>query len=661
MQLRSFCPLDCPDACSLALEVSDGRVARVEGSRVNPLTAGFICAKVRRLPEHLYGHDRVLQPAVRSGPKGERAFRPVGWEEALELVARRLREVRERSGGEAILPLCYGGSNGLLTQGSVDERLFRRLGASRLARTVCAAPTSAVARAMYGRMPGVAFEEYEHARLIVLWGCNPAVTGIHLLPYLRAARRRGARLVVVDPRRHRLARQADLHLPVRPGTDVVVALAVARWLFEQGAADEPFLRAQVAEVEEFRARAGRWDLAAAAAVADVDARAIETLARWYADSSPAVIRCGWGVERNRNGGSAAAAVLALPAIAGKFGVRGGGYTLSNSGAFDLDASGAIRAEVPPTRTINMNRLGRALLETDDPPIEALFVYDANPAVTLPNQELVLAGLAREDLFTVVYEQVWTDTARFADVVLPATAFPEHAELRAGYGSMTLQYAPAAVHPPGQARPNYRVFAELCARLGLQRPGDPVEPEELLEAIVGAEVGARLRREGIVQPPAGARPVLMRDVSPRTADGRIHLVPAELDAQAPGGLYAWRPDPASEAAPLALISPATGRTISSTFGQLLEGPARLQMHPHDAAERGLRDGARVRVFNDRGEVHCELAVTRRVRPGVVLLPKGLWLRHTRNGRTGNVLVGDEFTDLAGGATFNDARVQVEALA
>lgn len=661
VETSGHCPLDCPDACSLSVQVRGEVVIGVDGSDRNPLTGGYICAKVRGMPRHMYGPERLVYPAVRDGDKGTGSFRRASWDEALGLVAERLTTAARRYGGESILPFSYGGSNGLLTQDTTDARLFRRLGASRLGRTVCAAPTTAAATGLYGKIQGVAFQDYVHARLIVIWGCNPAVTGIHLLEYVREARRRGARLVVVDPRRNRLARQADLHLPVRPGTDVVLALSIADWLFANGHADRQFLESQVNGVEEFRRRAALWPIERAAEVSGLPSSAIEQLARWYAESNPAVIRSGWGMERNRNGGSAAAAVLALPAVAGKFGVRGGGYTLSNSPlAFRFDPAKAINEPCRATREVNMNHLGRVLASSDDPPIKVLFSYNCNPVAVLPEQSRVMAGLRREDLFTVVFEQVMTETARYADVLLPATTFLEHTEVRAGYGATVLQRATAAVAPLGEARPNYQVFGDLCRAVGLDKPGDVYSAEDLTTAIVGAEFDGQLRRDGIVVADPGDAAVPFVDLLPATGDGKIDLLPQALEDEAPGGMYHYRQDPGTERHPLALISPATSRTVSSTFGQLREGQVPVQMHPDDARERNIRSGDRVRLFNDLGEVHCLAQVTTRVRPGVLSLPKGLWSHNTLNGHTSNTLVSDALTDIGGGACFNDARVQASLL-
>lgn len=657
----SACPLDCPDACSLAVTTDGDRVVSIDGDHRNPLTAGFICAKVRNFDRHARGDARLDAPRVRIGPKGDGQFATVSWEVALELVASRLRAVADTHGGEAILPLCYGGSNGSLTQDAVDARLFRRLRASRLARTVCAAPTGSAAMGLYGKMPGVALPDYEHAALCVLWGCNPSASGIHLVPPLVRARARGAALVVVDPRRTPLARSADLHLAIRPGTDLPVALAIARWLFENGRADLEFLAAHATGVEAFRERAWPWTIERAAAVAEIDPALLERAAAMYADASPAAIRCGWGPERNRNGGSAIAAILALPAIAGKFGVRGGGYTMSNGRALALGDDAVIAEPDVATREINMNQVGRVLTSGRAGGVFALFVYNCNPLATLPDQNAVRRGLLRSDLFTIVFDQVMTDTARYADVVLPATTFLEHDELRSGYGAMAVQRSRPVVPPYREARPNYAVFADLCARLGLERAGDPKDADALVHAVLAdsALPEATLRDLAAGDVAAIPGPIQFVDELPRTADRRIHLLPPDLDAEAGGRLYRYREDPETAAHPLALISPAVARQVSSTFGQLDRRPAALHMHPDDAAARGLADGDRVRVFNDLGEVVCRVAVDGDMRLRVVALAKGLWSHHTENGATANALCPDALADLGGGATFNDARVQVEA--
>ncbi|MEW6323274.1 MAG: molybdopterin-dependent oxidoreductase [Acidobacteriota bacterium] len=657
--VETACPLDCPDSCTLSVALRGGRITRIDGGRLNEVTRGYICSKVRRFHHRVYGDDRLRHPMVRVGPKGEGQFRRVTWDEALDELARRLRETRDAHGGEAILPLSYGGSNGLLTQDLLDAALFRRLGASRLLRTVCAAPTGAANQGLYGKMPSVSYQDYPRAKLIVLWGVNPGVSGIHLVPYIKDARENGAHLVVIDPRATALARQADTHLPVRPGTDLAVALAVHRFLFEDGHADQAFLDAHTTGAERLRERARAWTFERAAEVSGVPAAAIADLARRYAEASPALIRCGWGLERNRNGGSAAAAVLALPAVGGKFGVRGGGFSMSNSGSWDIVRTWQ-RDPEPGTRAINMNQVGRVLTEPDGAPVRLLFVYNCNPAVTLPDQRRVLAGLARDDLYTVVFDQVLTDTAQFADMLLPATTFLEHYDFAKAYGPVSLQLARPVVEPVGESRPNNEVFSALLRRLDLDRPDDPPGEMEAMLAVLDAlppEYAQPLRERWIADAPFGGRPVQFVDVHPRTPDGRVHLCPEPLDREAPAGLYGYQPDPATVEFPLALISPASERTVSSTLGELHRPPVVLEMHPRDAEARELATGDEVRVWNALGEVHLPVKVTPLVREGTVSMPKGVWRRHTGNGYTATALVPDALTDIGGGACFNDARVEV----
>ncbi|MGE0867842.1 MAG: molybdopterin-dependent oxidoreductase [Kofleriaceae bacterium] len=665
-QRLSACPLDCPDLCGLTVAVDGGRVIQVNGDRRGPITDGFVCGKVRKIADHLYCDQRLTRPLVRAGTKGEGRWRPVSWDEALAIVVDRVSAIRSRSGGEAILPYHYGGSNGWLTEGSLAWRLFRRLGASKCERTFCAAATSAATHGLYGEMPGVALEDYEHARLIVLWGVNPSATSIHLVPVIERAREAGAKLVVVDPRRTPLARRADLHLAIQPGTDVPVALAVIHALFSRGHADRSFLDRHASQVDELERRAARWSIDAAAREAQIAAADLDAFVELYAASSPAVIRAGWGVERNRNGGSGVAAVLAVPAVAGKFGVRGGGFTMSNSEVrWGTSAEATVQEPAPAVRKVNMSTLSTALRELRDPPIECVFVYNCNPVATAPDQRAVVEQLSRDDLFVVVHDQVMTDTAALADVVLPATAFLEHRDVRRGYGTMRMFDSPAVATPPGEARSNNQLFGALLDRLGLTRPGDAMTDEAIVERLFasfpeGPALRKQLDDQRVASPPDGARPVLFVDTFPGTPDKRIHLVSSDLDRETPFGLYHYQPDPRTTEFPLALISPALATQISSTFGQLRKAPGAVELSPSDAAARGIRDGDRVRMWNQHGEVRCLAKISSEVRDGVCSMPKGLWRKHTDNGFTANALIPPAVADLAGQAAFNDARVQVERI-
>jgi anaerobic selenocysteine-containing dehydrogenase len=659
--VQTACPLDCPDACTLDVTVRGGRVIKIDGANENHITNGYICAKVRRFPERVYGDDRLLYPAVRRGTKGSGLFTRVTWDDALDLIADKMLAARDGAGAETILPLCYGGSNGYLTQDYADAILFRRFGTSRLLRTVCAAPTGAANAGLYGKMASVSYEDYPNAKLILVWGVNPGVSGIHLMPFLKEARDNGAYVVVIDPRATNVARQADLHLAVRPGTDLPLALSIHRHLFEEGHADQAFLDAHANGAAALRDKAREWTFERAAEVSGVSADQIRGLAQRYAKTSPALVKCGWGLERNRNGGSAAAAVLALPAVGGKFGVRGGGYTMSNSASWGIERTWLADGE-PPTRAINMNKVGRILTEPEGAPINVLFVYNCNPVAILPDQRRVIRGLEREDLFTVVFDQVLTDTAMYADIVLPATTFLEHYDFAKGYGPVTLQLGKPVIDSVGESRSNSDVFMDLVRRLDLSMEGDPADDLEAMLTVLAhlpPNVADDLRDNWIARhPPHGGRPVQFVDVFPNTPDTKVDLFPEALNTQAPMGLYGFQPDPATAAYPLALISPASERTISSTLGELPRPDVMLDIHPDDAASRNIEDGDAVRVWNTLGEMRIRARLTPLVRPGLVAMPKGVWRRHTANGYTTNALTPDTLADLGGGACFNDARVQVE---
>jgi anaerobic selenocysteine-containing dehydrogenase len=657
--VETACPLDCPDACSLTVTLRGGRITKIDGGSDNEVTHGYICNKVRHFDRRVYGDDRLHYPAVRRGGKGSGAFRRVTWDDALDRIAENLQATAAAHGGEAILPLCYGGSNGMLTQDFGDAMLFRRLKTSRLLRTVCAAPTGAANLGLYGKMASVVYQDYPSARLILIWGVNPGASGIHLMPYLKEARNNGATIVVVDPRATSVARQADIHLPVKPGTDLVVALAIHRHLFETGRADQAFLDRHTTGAAQLRERAAPWTFERASEICGVAADQLRQVAELYATMSPALVKCGWGLERNRNGGSAAAAVLALPAVGGKFGVRGGGYSMSNSATWGIERTW-LRDQEPATRAVNMNKVGRELTTPSGTPIKSLFVYNCNPAATLPDQHRVIKGLEREDLFTVVFDQVLTDTATYADVILPATTFLEHYDYAKSYGALSLQLAKPVIEAVGESRSNNDVFLDLVRRLGLSRDGDPDDDlDAMLASLAGmpGAIGEELRETWKATPPYGGRPIQFVDVFPKTADSKAHLCPPDLDAEAPLGLYGYQADPGNERFPYALISPASERTVSSTLGELTRPDVVVDINPQDATTQQIEDGDTVRLFNDQGEVHVRARVSALVRPGTLSMPKGVWRRHTVNGWTSNALVPDTLTDLGGGACFNDARVNM----
>jgi len=668
------CPMDCPDTCALEVEVADGAVVAIGGAADHPTTRGFICSKVARYHRRLDHPDRLLHPLRRTGAKGEGRFERISWDEAIGTITERFRDIRERWGGEAILPYHYGGSNGLLSDGFVDDLYFARLGASRIAKTLCAAPSGAVATGMYGKMPGVAHEDFPAARAVVVWGANPKASQIHLVPFLKQARQNGAFVAVVDPQRHFSEREVDLHLAVRPGTDLPVALAMIERWHQEGRFDQDFLATHADGLEPLLARAADWTLERAAGEAGVEASDVARLADAYADAQPALLRTGWGMERNVNGGQAMAALLAMPALLGKFGVRGGGYTMSNSGATKLDLSAVLGDFEWTSRVVNMTELGNRLAPGNgngDRGIRGLFVYNVNPLATVPDQNAVRRGLAREDLFTVVFEQVMTDTALWADVVLPAATFLEQWEIKKSYGSYVLGGIRPAVERCGEARPNVEVFAALGRAMGfddepftwdekaafdrvaahLRLAGEPVDANRLEEGLwVRPHFGNGQGTGGANG--AGPTPIQFATVFPPTADGKIHLTPDCLGTEP----FAYHPV-AEPGFPLALISPGSHRMITSTLGEFNFDRLTVTLHPDDAAARRLESGDPVRVWNEQGEVICPLAVSDSVRPGVAMMPKGAWIRASGNDATSTALTPATTQVVGGGACYNDARVEV----
>ena len=429
--MRTVCPLDCPDTCSIEVTVVDGRVTTVDAAPGNPLTDGWICAKVKHHAKRVHGPHRLLEPLVRTGPKGSASFRSVSWDDALDLVVDRLQIAARDHGAAGVVPYLYNSSAGILAQAALGPRLWRRFGASEVLDTICAATAGQAYEDVYGHMLCSDLADVEHSKLIVLWGANPTVSNVHFAPLVQRAAKAGATVVVIDPRRTAVAARADIHLVVRPGTDVVLALAMAAHLHDEGLLAEAFLDEHVDGVEEYLANAAPWTLDRAADVCGVPAVEIARVAELWATCRPAMLRMGWGLERNRNGGSACRAVLAMPLLTGQFGQRGAGVITSTSGAAPISMRRGdpdARLDWPQRREVNMNDLGKLLCgELEGPPAAVLFVQGANPAVMNPAQAKVVRGLGRDDLFTVVHDQVMTDTARFADVVLPCTTHFEAAD------------------------------------------------------------------------------------------------------------------------------------------------------------------------------------------------------------------------------------------
>jgi len=672
VQKPSVCPLDCPDTCSLAVTVADGEVLAVRGTKANPITHGAICAKVARYyPQFVHGPNRLRHPLERIGAKGEGRFRQTTWESALELIQRRVGAVIERYGPEAVLPLNYAGPHGMLAGDSMSLRFFHRLGASLLARSpLCGGIRSAAYAATFGATPGTPLQQVALAQLIIVWGNNASACNLHLMRQINAAKRLGARLVVIDPRRTQVAEQAHLLLPVRPGTDVVLAWAIATELERISGLDQEFIGRHVLGFDDFMRAARAYPPERAAEICGVGLDDVRTLARWYKESTPAVIAWGNGLERNRNGGSGLRAIAALPALAGKFGVPGGGLVGGASHAFPKTLDRLTRPDLAPpgTRTINILDVAESILDEQlTPPIKAVFVYNHNPIIVHPDQNRMRKALARDDLFTVGIEVAMTDTMAFADVVLPACTHFEHADLYPAYGQQYLQRAEPVIPPVGESLPNTEIFRRLAARFGFSDPAFTASDAELMDAAMNAD-DPRLKGRRPSQLPldsalkmeyGGVEPVLCDTVWPRTPSGRIELVSETLRARHGAPLPGFRPLQSSY--PLTLITPASDKRITSTFGGLpaSDGTPVLEMHPEDAAARGLKEGELAKVWNDQGEVFLPLQITPAVRPGVVCSEKGAWLRTSLNGQTVAALAPTHKADIADGACFNDTRVEVQA--
>ncbi len=669
----SVCTFDCPDTCSLTVDVDEGRIVKVRGSNALPYTAGVICNKVARdMGAFVHGPQRLLHPLRRIGPKGSGQFERISWEMALDEIYERVSDVIGRWGPQAVMPLNYAGPHGLLAGDSMSSRFFNRLGATQLyRRALCGGVRSEAWAGTYGLVPGCPPEFAAHAKLNVVWGNNATVANLHLVREIHKAKRAGGKLVVVDPLRTKIAEQADLHLQLLPGTDTLLAWSVAAEFERSGSLDAEFIAANILGAEEFMALARQWPAARAAAACGLEEGQIRTFAHWLAESDPLVLAPGNGLERGRNGGSAIRSAIALPALLGKLG-KGSGVVLAAGNAFPKTIAKLQRSDLIPagTRTLNINDIGRHLAEDDiEPPLRALFIYNHNPIVVHPDQNRMRRGLARDDVFAIGTDLTMTESMSHCDVVLPAATHFEYAELYASYGHHWLQRAEPVISPIGESLPNTEIFRRLAARFGFTEACFAATDEELMDDAVdmadprlgGVRPSRISTRHALPMPGPDGRPMVLFDnIFPATPSGKIELKSETLAARwgAPALLPGWRERDDSH--PLMLISPASDRRISSTLGDM--GDSRrappLLMNAKDAGHRNLEPGCNVRVWNDRGEVFLDLEVTDSVPPGVVASEKGAWLMTSRTGQTISALVSADLkADLAEGACFNDTPVEV----
>ena len=706
--VTAVCSHNCPDGCAVRVAVGaepggGERVHSLAGDPTHPITRGFLCGKVQRYAERQYHPERIRTPLRRVGPKGEGRFAPISWDEALEEIAARFRQAIAEHGAQSILPYSYSGTVGRVSM-HIGHRLFHALGASRLARTICS--TQAVEGQKYTTGAGLAadIEDLPHSRLILLWGANAVSTNVHLLPFIRQARKAGAQLVVIDPHRNHTARRADWYLPIRPGTDAALALGLMQVLIAEGLYDAAFVDRYTLGFEDLRRACAPYTPQHTADITGISAADVLRLARLYGGTRASFLRLGLGPTRRHNGAMVVRTVSCLPALTGAWEAQGGGFLRQGwaSGMLNLGYLTRPRPQDPPARTVNMLHLGHALTALADPPVKALYVYNSNPAAVAPDQGRVLEGLRREDLFVAVHEQMHTDTTAFADIVLPATTFLEQPEIGTGSGTRYVQYSAPAVAPLGEARSNLDTFAALAARLGVDDPVYTGGFEDLAEQVLrsawapaGAGEGGKNAANGGGHPEGqldldafwAGTPIRLeppahpwRDGTLATPSGKFEFVSQALAAQGLSPVPEYVPsaegnlDNAHKARyPLQLCTPHAHHLINSSFAntpsaQRLDRVARLRLHPADAAARGLGDGALARVFNDRGECRLTVEVTEDVQPGVTVAEAVWWPRQHAavNGRQGSAALGNvnrliaaETTDLGGGARFQDCCVQVEA--
>ena len=671
----SVCTLDCPDTCALSVTVEDGRIAHVRGRDSSPSTEGVICNKVARLmPEMVHGAARLLHPLRRTGPKGSGQFERVSWNTALDLIHAGISGAIKHYGPQSVLPLNYAGPHGFVQGDSMSLRFFHKLGASQLfRRSLCGAVRGEAWSGTYGNVPGCPPELCADADLNIVWGNNATVTNLHVVRRIRQSIRKGGKLIVIDPLRTKIAGQADLHLAPRPSTDVVLAFAIAAEFERLGTLDRAFIEQNVLGFEDFMARARCYPPNVAEEICGVPAADISRCATMMARAKRLVIAPGNGWERGRNGGSGVRAAYALPALLGKLG-KGSGIVAGGGYAFPKTPNALTRPDLVPagTRTLNIVDAGRHLAEDDiDPPIRAVVIYNHNPIVVHPDQNRMRRGLARDDIFCVGIDISMTESMGFCDVILPASTHFEYADLYPAYGHHWLQRAEPVIPPQGESYPNTEIFRRLAACFGFTDACFSASDAALMDDAVDAKdprLGGKRGSEVSLEMPtqmlgADGKPrVLFDNVRPATPSGKVELKSETLATRwgAEALLPGFRP-PATHF-PLALISPASDRQISSTLGGL-EGTTAappLLMHPDDAAARGLKDGAGVKVWNDLGEVFLHLHVTDAVRRGVVSSLKGAWLASSRNGQTISALVSASMrADLALGACYNDTPVEVSA--
>jgi anaerobic selenocysteine-containing dehydrogenase len=681
--VRGACPHDCPDTCAMLVTVRDGRAERVAGDPEHPVTRGFLCAKVNRYVERTYHDDRLKTPMRRVGPKGSGKFVRISWEEALDEIAARLGAIRgSPDGPQAILPYSYAGTMGLVQGEAMDHRLFNLLGASKLDRTICSTAGTVGLRMTLGASVGADSEGVPESDLILLWGTNTLTANPHLWPFILEARARGARVICIDPIQTRTAQQCDEWVAIRPGSDAALALGMMHVVFARGLEDTDYLERHTLGHEQMRARAAEWTPARTAAVTGLSEEVIVSLGERYGRARAAFIRVNYGLQRHAGGGMAVRTIACLPAVTGHWRRAGGGVQLSTSANFQFNRAALQRPDLgPPARTINMIRLGDALTTRDagvgGPPVRALIVYNSNPAAVAPDRNAVLKGLAREDLFTVVLEHFQTDTADWADIVLPATTQLEHWDVHFAYGHHYVTLNRPSIAPIGEAKPNSEIFRLIAARMGMT---DPILRDDDLTLIAQALASQSPKLQGVsmetllekgwqrLNVPTPYLPYA--DGGFTTPSGKCELYSQRLAEMGLDPLPTYIPpyesperDPELVARfPLTLISSPAHTFLNTTFANItsLRRQARepeVLLHPADAERRGIAAGMLVTVHNDRGAFLAKARVEPSIREGVAWAPSIWWGKLAGDGANANQTTSQRETDLGHGPVFYDNQVEV----
>lgn len=668
----SVCPLDCPDTCSLSVEVENDKIISVKGSRANPYTNSAICNKVKTsYPEFVHGANRLIHPLKRVGPRGTDQFEQISWDEALDLVHAGLTTAIEKHGPQSVLPFNYAGPHGELAGGSMDRRFFHKMGATLLNRgPLCGGVRGAAYTSLFGPAAGMSPEQAEHADLIVVWGNNVTVSNLHLASVIKKARAKGAKLIVIDPKRIKIAAQADMYLQIEPGTDVVLALALAAELERRSNIDNDFIAEWVEGFDAYMAEARKYDVATMTELTGISAEQFSQMADWYAEAKCVSVSVGNGIERGRSGGSGIRAAMALQALTGNFGQLGAGVFAKPGLAIPKTTDVLQRPDLIPdnTRTFNIVDVGRLL--NDDKmkiPIVAVFIYNHNPIAVHPDQNRMRQGLSREDLFTVGCDVAMTDSMMYCDVVLPAASHFEYADIYGSYGHSYLQRAEPAIPCVGESLPNTEIFRRLAVRFGYDDPIFCETDEELIDAAVPAGDprldGMRaseipLDRAFDMSVQDGEPMIMCKTVTPKTPSGKIELFSQEMEDKWGRGVPTF--ERVTRDRPFAIISPSSSKRTNATFGGCSpsDGAEVVEINPADAAAHDISDGMLIRVSNDHGAVDLKAVVTDAVRPGVLYSPKGTWCATSATGQTVNALIPvDVRADIEEGAAYNETFVDI----